>query len=132
MKSINIFIIAIFFYSQNSFCQVNWNDINYSYIKNNLKVPASPSATAFTKFGDFKVGHYTGSVQADIPLFKIGSSYVGMEISLNYASDGMKLADVGGWTGIGWNMNAGGVITRTARGNPDESNTYYWTNIDHN
>lgn len=132
MKSINIFIIAIFFYSQNSFCQVNWNDINYSYIKNNLKVPASPSATAFTKFGDFKVGHYTGSVQADIPLFKIGSSYVGMEISLNYASDGMKLADVGGWTGIGWNMNAGGVITRTVRGNPDESNTYYWTNIDHN
>ena len=125
-----IFTIIYIFHNNTSLnAQVDWGSINYSYIKNNLKVPASPSATAFTKFGAFKVGHYTGSVQADIPLFKAGDSYIGMDVSLNYASDGMKLADVGGWTGVGWNMSAGGVITRTVRGNPDESNTYYWSNV---
>lgn len=32
----------------------------------------------------------------------------------------MKAGEVAPWTGLGWTLNAGGIITRVVRGLPDE------------
>jgi RHS repeat-associated protein len=104
----------------------NWNSIDYSYIKENIKIPASPNASAFTKYGDFNVGHHSGTVSANVPLFNIGDGMMNLKVDMNYSSGGLKLEDLGAWTGIGWNISAGGAITRTVMGNPDQTNNYYW------
>jgi hypothetical protein len=59
---------------------------------------------------------------------------------MKYHAGGIRVEEVGGWTGIGWALEAGGTITRTVRGLPDEhaagyfntGHTFYsgtnWTN----
>lgn len=43
-----------------------------------------------------------------------------MSITLDYNTSGIPANGLPGWTGIGWTLNTGGVITRTINGLPDE------------
>ena len=64
---------------------------------------------------DYSVGifHYT------IPLFEITSGDYSLPISLDYAGRGVRGYDIPGIVGFNWTLNAGGVVTRVARGGPD-------------
>jgi YD repeat-containing protein len=39
---------------------------------------------------------------------------------MSYTTSGVKVDQVASWVGMGWNLNAGGTISRTVRGMPDE------------
>ena len=45
---------------------------------------------------------------------------------MSYFAGGIKVSQLATWVGLGWSMNAGGVISRTVRGIPDETSTYGW------
>ncbi len=85
-------------------------------------VPPSPNAASLGKFGDVPVGYFTGVPQINVPIYsyKNADNSLSMSISLDYHAGGIKVDELASNTGIGWALNAGGVITRTRRGIADE------------
>lgn len=63
---------------------------------------------------------YTGKATYNIPLLELKSYHAKVPVSLNYASGGVRVSDIGGWTGISWQLSAGGEISREMNGYPDE------------
>lgn len=82
--------------------------------------PQSPSAAAFTKYGDIPVDMSTGVPDVSIPIYTLNSHGIKVPISLSYHASGIKVQDVASQVGLGWTLNAGGVITRTVLGSEDE------------
>ncbi len=88
-------------------------------------IPPSPDAAALARAADIPVSRYTGMPNVTIPLWTMKGKSVSVAIALNYHSNGLRVAEVPGWTGQGWSLQAGGSITRSVQGNPDDwSNGY--------
>jgi YD repeat-containing protein len=115
MKNILLFLIAFFVACTSAFCQVSGPN---GYLPN--YDPPSPEASAFGKYVDHPVGYFTGTPKIDIPLFQIKTGRITVPISLSYHASGVKVDEVASRVGIGWVLNAGGVITRTAKGFADD------------
>lgn len=97
-----------------------------------VKIPPSPEAFAYTKYGNTPVSLYTGSADINIPLHTIKGRNIEIPISLSYDASGVKVNQLATWVGLGWNLKAGGVVTRQVNGKPDdhftalpEYQTYY-------
>ncbi len=82
--------------------------------------PPSPEAAAITRYGEIPTDMSTGVPQISIPLYEIKSSKLSLPISLSYHASGIKLQDIATPVGLGWVLNAGGEISRTVIGKPDE------------
>ncbi|MBN2610113.1 MAG: RHS repeat protein [Bacteroidales bacterium] len=80
----------------------------------------SPNAFQFTKYGNIPVNEATGKISPSIPIYEYIAGKLKMPISLSYVGNGVKVDQMCSWTGINWNLNAGGVITRVVRDTPDE------------
>jgi len=89
-------------------------------------VPPSPNAASLGKFGDIPVGLYTGIPSVSIPLYTVQVGKFSLPISLNYHYGGMKVEEMASSVGLGWALSAGGVISRSMRGTPDESGFGYF------
>jgi len=85
-----------------------------------IRTPNSPEATAFTKYGNTPVSLYTGRPDISIPLHNLKGRDFEMPISLSYDASGIQVNQIATWVGLGWNLNAGGVITRKVNGQPDD------------
>jgi hypothetical protein len=83
-------------------------------------VAPSPTSSALGQYGNVPVGLYTGSAQVTVPLYQIKEGGLTLPVSLSYNSSGNKVADMASWVGLGFSLNAGGCITRTIYGFPDE------------
>jgi hypothetical protein len=99
----------------------------YAQFKAKQVIPPSPEAAGLGKYGNVPVSLFTGSPQISIPLMGLGSRYP-LNISLSYHNSGFKPGEAASWVGLGWNLNAGGVVTRSAMGNPDMPENYYGQN----
>jgi len=86
-------------------------------------IPPSPDAAAFAKYGEIPVSTYTGIPNISIPLYMVKTGIVDMPISLSYHAGGVKVEDMASNIGLGWTLNAGGSITRTVMGLPDDTGT---------
>ncbi len=83
-------------------------------------IPPSPEAAALARAGSVEVSLYTGTPSVRIPLWTLKGDVVSLPVYLSYHSNGMKVGEIPGWTGLGWTLHAGGVITRTVRGRADD------------
>src|ERR1700748_510217 len=61
----------------------------------------------------------TGAAIITITIIKINCGQVNLPITLTYTS-GIKLNDVEGSAGMGWQLNANGTVSRQVRGLPDD------------
>lgn len=103
-------------------------DINLSYAQTDINrdvnlptiMPVSPEAAALGKFGQIPVNNYRGLANITVPLFKITEGMIELPIELNYHSGAIKVEEMASYVGLSWALNAGGVITRTQKGMPDE------------
>jgi len=83
-------------------------------------IPPSPTAASITKFVDYPVSYYTGAPQVSTPIYTIKTQQLEVPVSLSYHVTGLKVEEIASWVGAGWTLNAGGVITRSVKGLPDE------------
>jgi hypothetical protein len=80
--------------------------------------PSQPETTSFTPVGvSDMVDVFSGDFQYNIPLLDVG----GYPVNLSY-NGGITMDQQATCVGLGWNLNAGGVITRSMRGIPDDFN----------
>lgn len=86
--------------------------------------PGTPTPST-AKGATTSVNEFTGAVSVSVPLFSIQSESYTLPISLNYSSQGARVSQIASWVGMGWNLNAGGVITRQVNGLPDDAYTTF-------
>lgn len=82
-------------------------------------ISSSPEASTLGQYGDIPFDYHTGRVTYSIPFYTINVGEVSLPISLTYSSSGLKVAEVPTRAGLGWTLNAGGVISSTVRGKAD-------------
>jgi hypothetical protein len=78
------------------------------------------SQTAVSQNNLVSVSKITGSGQITIPIYNVIAGRVSLPISIQYNATGIKPTDVEGTAGVGWNLSAGGAISRQVRGLPDD------------
>ncbi|OUS03339.1 hypothetical protein A9Q86_00025 [Flavobacteriales bacterium 33_180_T64] len=85
-------------------------------------IPPSPTVANLMQFEEVPVSYYTGQPNISIPIYsKSINSELGINIALSYNTQGIKINSRSSWSGTGWSLFAGGTISRTVRGVPDES-----------
>ncbi|NII83282.1 MULTISPECIES: hypothetical protein [unclassified Pedobacter] len=88
----------------------------------NNVIPPSPNAASIGKFGSVPVGLSTGIPSVEVPIYTWEGKNFGrsVNISLAYHAGGIQVDQQASNVGLGWALNAGGVISRTMRGIYDE------------
>lgn len=88
---------------------------------------ATPNAAAFNKYVNNPINLYSGTAQFDVPLYTLKDGEITLPITLTYATTGIKVNEEASWVGLGWNLSAGGYITRRVVGKVDcfSSDPYY-------
>ncbi len=93
------------------------------YIKAQTDLPKivkpSPEVSALFKFQDYPMDYSTGLPQISIPIYEVKSGSLSVPISISYHASGRKVYDQDGPVGLGWSLNAGGVISRSIYGSAD-------------
>jgi YD repeat-containing protein len=116
LKQTNVFLVMLFFSFQMASSQYNFN----VQLENAIKVTNSPEAMAFTKYGDVSANLYTGTPNIAVPLHTIEGKELDFPISLTYDATGIKVEQLATQSGLGWNLNTGGRISRMTNGFPDD------------
>jgi uncharacterized protein DUF5977 len=83
-------------------------------------MPPSPNASSLGKFGEWPVSLYTGIPGINIPIYELKGRSMSLPISIDYHASGIRVGDIASWVGLGWALNAGGCISRSVQGLPDE------------
>ena len=104
-------------------CAVNINAqvIDGSFSPSAGLMPGSPEAATLIKFVDVPVSPYTGTPDVTIPITSIKEHKLQLQVSLSYHAGGHRVDEIANWVGMGWKLNAGGMITRKVRGLPDDA-----------
>ncbi|PJJ66393.1 hypothetical protein [Chryseobacterium geocarposphaerae] len=76
-------------------------------------IPPSPTVQNFMRYGEIPVDYSTGVPKIEIPIYTIQGRKLSLPISISYHASGIKVYDIPSEVGLGWVLNAGGIITRT-------------------
>ncbi len=112
IKSLCVCVCIIIFTSSQSIARQGFEDYSYTSIQ-------SPNAYSLGKFGDIPVSKYTGIPNISVPLTSVEVAGFTLPISIDYHASGIKVQEVASWVGLGWALNAGGVITQSVRADND-------------
>ncbi|WP_109829551.1 hypothetical protein [Reichenbachiella versicolor] len=82
-------------------------------------IPPSFNSTALIKYCDHPVGIPYGIPKIKFPIRTLINDDLFIPISMNYHAIGIKVEEEASWAGLGWYLDAGGVITRIIRGEND-------------
>ncbi|HXB93048.1 MAG TPA: hypothetical protein VNU72_12190, partial [Puia sp.] len=77
------------------------------------------AATSFAQQG-VNVNYQTGAASVSIPIYNLHIGNLSVPVSLTYSASGIHVNDIFDEAGIGWTLNAGGVISRQVRDLPDD------------
>ncbi|MBY0432520.1 MAG: hypothetical protein K2U26_00250, partial [Cyclobacteriaceae bacterium] len=77
------------------------------------------ATAAYTQI-DVPVDPLTGKAQIAFPLWQLKNNSVTVPITLTYNGGGLRVTESEGNAGMGWNISAGGQISREVRGLPDD------------
>lgn len=98
------------------------NPIDMQALFENQQI-GTPETAALKQNIIYPVNYSTGLPEIKIPLYEVQSGDMVLPIYLTYHASGIKLSDAAGWTGLGWNLVAEPVISRTIQGQCDDPKT---------
>lgn len=84
------------------------------------RVPPTPTTAALERYALMPVNEPAGTPTISIPLYEVRCGQLTLPITVSYHAAGIRVADAASWVGLGWSLNAGGVITHIVNGMPDE------------
>jgi len=113
LLSINLTLFCLNCFSQNGYSSA-------------INGGISPSATAysFSKYANIPVNLSTGSAVVNIPFTTLQEGTLSHNVSMSYHTSGIRVGEVSSELGLGWHLNAGGIVTREIRGLPDDHTNY--------
>lgn len=82
-------------------------------------MPPAPQAEAFLRYGSIPVDYSTGVPNISVPLYTLRANQLELPINISYHASGNKVNDVASPVGLGWVLNAGGIIVQTINGSED-------------
>ncbi|WEK18862.1 MAG: hypothetical protein P0Y49_18975 [Candidatus Pedobacter colombiensis] len=91
------------------------------YQPNNVNTfnEGNPDTYSATRSTIYKVNESTGIPGISIPFFNITQNGYTLPVSINYNASGIKVDESASRIGLGWTLNAGGVVSRAVKGIPD-------------
>jgi len=95
------------------------NNFGYSQLTK-MPVVLSSEVATLGKYGTYDVNYNTGSPNITVPIYSLKTSFIPIDIYLNYDSKGFMPNESGYDVGKNWNIIAGGAITRIVKGEPDD------------
>jgi hypothetical protein len=116
MKRLCFFIACIAMSSMGLHAQIGGTT---SYKSPEL-IPQSPEAANLLKFAETPVSNHTGVPNINIPIVELPGRGLSIPVTLSYHAGGHKVNEESTWVGLGWSLMAGGQITRTVYGKPDD------------
>jgi hypothetical protein len=111
-KHLHLIAIYVLFNTFNGFSQEvpNLSNANAS----------SPGTASATKIAGMPINLFRGMPSLTIPVYAYPKNNFNFGISLDYVSGGIKTLEGSSMVGAGWNLNTGGIVTRTVKGMPDD------------
>ncbi|SDL85229.1 Uncharacterised protein [Sphingobacterium mizutaii] len=105
-------------------CLASLNCSAQEYLKEFLNhlTPLSPEAASIQKFGNMPSDLNTGTPIINVPVYSYTNKDLNLNVNLNYSAGGVKVDEIASSVGIGWSLEAGGIISRSVRGTYDELN----------
>ncbi|MDB5008614.1 MAG: hypothetical protein JWP45_3007 [Mucilaginibacter sp.] len=114
-----LFFVVIFLFSLRiTNCSAQLSQV---VSQGDIYAPPSPNASALLRYANTPVDEHTGIASVVLPIDQLSGRKLSVPITLSYHGGGNKVQDVASNVGLGFVLNAGGVITRVMRGLPDES-----------
>ncbi len=98
------------------FCQSSLK--NVWFFEHHSYTP-SPEAASLIKYADIPVSLYTGVPEISIPIEDIKVGNYSLPVSVSYHASGIKLDQEASQVGLGWCLNAGGMISRVINAGDD-------------
>lgn len=99
---------------------LSYGIISRAQIQTVQRPQLTANAMSLQRYADIPVSLYTGTPDINIPLDTIDNFRLRLPMTLSYHCGGVKVDEHPGWTGLGWTLNVGGVITREVRDEMDE------------
>lgn len=109
-----------FWFPQMAFSQSGSNEPEVPSFETMVKIPKSPEAYAFQRYGNGSVSYFNGTPDISVPIGVLEGRDISLPISLTYDASGIKVDQVASEVGLGWNLNVGGMIVRQVKGLPDD------------
>ncbi|GEM_PF-1140132 len=80
----------------------------------------SPTVAGLEKFGDVPISYFTGRPSITVPIYNLSDGGIGLNLKMGYNAGGFQPDIHPGWVGQNWNLDVGGVISRSVNDHPDE------------
>ncbi|MEM7086262.1 MAG: hypothetical protein AAF489_08780 [Bacteroidota bacterium] len=113
-----LLLVSLVSYGQ-EYIQPNAYDLMGALDKS-IQIPQSPEVAAFQKYGDTPVNLYSGTPNINVPIYSLQGNEMSVPISLTYDASGIKVDQIATNIGLGWNLNFGGVVSRSVNHLPDD------------
>ena len=110
MKYSIIFIISLFFLHIEAQAQYDIGAEVASNAQKSVSLPSTPDVAPFEKYGNIPVSKYNGLTGISIPIYSINLDGKQIPIEIAYQGGGVQVEQEASRVGLGWMLNAGGVI----------------------
>lgn len=89
-------------------------------------VMPTPEAASLGKFIESDVDLFTGLPSIGVSIYTLQQGPLSLPIGLRYHAGGLRVGETASWAGTNWNLSAGGMVSRTVQGIPDEKINGYF------